>query len=51
MQGKAVTQVAHDVITVCPDTDGDSGTTKDTEECGLARARYYIGGLRLTGSR
>lgn len=51
VQGKTVTQVAHDVITVCPDTDGDSGTAKDTGECGLARERPYIGGARLTGSR
>lgn len=28
MEGEAVTQVAHDVVTVGPDTDGDTGTTE-----------------------
>lgn len=39
VQGKTVTQVAHDVIAVCPDSDGDRDTTEDTGECGLAQER------------
>lgn len=29
MKGNAVTEVAHEVVSVCPETDGDGGTTED----------------------
>jgi hypothetical protein len=34
VQGKLVTEVGHDVVTVGPDTDGDTSTTEDTRRLG-----------------
>jgi hypothetical protein len=32
VQSKLVSEIAHDVVTIGPDTNGDTGTTKDTKE-------------------
>lgn len=51
MQGQTVTQEAHDMIAIGPDTDGDSSTTKYTGEYGLAWKLSVNHLLRLTESR